>query len=143
MTWEHYRKYCYNPSGSSSKMTNAATQLACSSLDGVVVDWEGVVRQVIWIFYLNFYTYHFLLFQISIAGHQNWVESLVKILPSRWAEWLSCHFGEKWPECDQSETFQSQSFDFKRCQVLRHINVNRGRYCHLNRFSSYRFRFEV
>ena len=45
ITWEQYRKYCCHPSlGATSSL--ATTQLACSALNGINVQWEGVVRQV-------------------------------------------------------------------------------------------------
>ena len=45
ITWQQYRQYCWHLDlGATSTLAN--TQLACSVLDGLNVQWQGVVRQV-------------------------------------------------------------------------------------------------
>lgn len=46
ISWERYRNYCVHPLHSGGDSTIASTQLACAALNGVSVQWEGVVRQV-------------------------------------------------------------------------------------------------
>jgi len=123
ISWQQYRKYCsHQPLGATTTLAN--TQLACSVLNGVNVQWEGVVRQ------------------ISIAHRENLAETLLNWLPSKWASWLTCQMGEKWPECDTKHT-HPQSFHYKRCHLLWRINQQRGRHCHFDRFSKFTLRYEV
>lgn len=47
LSWDRYRHYCTHPLPSpGSASTIAATQLACSALNGIHIQWEGAVRQV-------------------------------------------------------------------------------------------------
>lgn len=46
ISWERYRNYCAHPLPAGGASTIAATQLACSALNGINVQWEGVIRQV-------------------------------------------------------------------------------------------------
>jgi hypothetical protein len=50
ISWERYRNYCAHPSPGGAAASIASTQLACSALNGVSVQWEGVVRQVFYIY---------------------------------------------------------------------------------------------
>ena len=59
ISWERYRNYCVQPLPSGSDSTIASTQLACSALNGVHIQWEGVVRQVVRILFYNLFLEYF------------------------------------------------------------------------------------
>ena len=119
ISWEHYRKFCHQ-SSSWTGYSMASTQIACAALNGLSVQWQGVVRQV------------------SIVTRHNTVEDVLQWLPFKWSQWLSCQIGDKWPECDGNQLPYKQ-----RCSYLWRINQQRGVHCHLDRFSKFTFRFEV
>ena len=53
ISWERYRNFCAHPSPGGATASIASTQLACSALNGVSVQWEGVVRQVCFMFIIS------------------------------------------------------------------------------------------
>ncbi|XP_059488846.1 wolframin isoform X2 [Neocloeon triangulifer] len=104
LSWDAYHSHCHQPAWEKSSI--ASTQLACSSLAGTTVSWNGYVTSV------------------EVTKHRNLLADLLQSLPSVVGSALSCLFGEQVPLVCPPEA--------SRCQLQQLT----GQKCHLDAWAT-------
>lgn len=113
LLWEEYQTFCH--AASWEKTNIAATQMKCTLLDGVKVNWHGYVVDV------------------RLLSVENTWSYFVDKLPSYLGELVRCYYGDKYVlDCDK-ETGDA----LKDCRFLENIVQKEGKQCHLDNFDRY------
>lgn len=103
ISWEDYYNQCNIPSWSDNNM--ASTQIKCSILDNVNINWEGYVKEV------------------KLRSVRNQWSVIVSWLPSILSEYVKCYYGE---------AISCESVSLEDCGFVTSVARQSGKSCHLN-----------
>lgn len=112
VTVEDYYNQCHAPSWQETNM--ATTQIKCSVLDGVNVNWEGYVTEV------------------KLKSVKNSWNNFVQFLPAFLQEYVKCYYGEEFSSlCHSAESPRM----IDECSFMQNVARHTGKSCHLNNFN--------
>ena len=112
VTWDQFRRHCSKPQWDKTNMADAT--IKCSHFSNLMVQWSGPVSR------------------IAVQRIDNQAEAFISYFPWSIANWLSCTYGEPYPDCDEIE----DADDKQRCEISTMQNTGR---CHLKNLNRYTF----
>ncbi len=115
MTWHQYKTYCSKPMWDQSNI--AHSQIMCSHMKYMMVNWEGHVKKVV------------------VSKIDNQAEGFVDLLPTSLGDWLKCTYGEEYPPCETLENPAERQL----CE----IQTLQGQKCHMKDLDHYTFELWV
>ncbi|XP_002741405.1 LOW QUALITY PROTEIN: wolframin [Saccoglossus kowalevskii] len=117
MSWQQYYNLCGPVTG---KSTVANTQIVCDHLTGQWVTWQGNVTGV------------------KISAVDNKAEAALNVFPATLSNWLSCVYGDPYPECNTTENATENGTN-KLCEI-KQIS---GRDCHMSKYDTLTFQISA
>lgn len=100
ISWDDYYNQCNIPSWSDNNMIS--TQIKCSILDNVNINWEGYVKEV------------------KLKSVKNQYNAIVSWLPHFLSDYIKCYYGEA-IKCESND-----------CEFVANVARQSGKSCHLN-----------
>lgn len=119
ITWDDYHSQCGQPTWVETNM--AETQIKCSVLDGVTVNWEGYVADV------------------KISNVKNQWNDFAMFLPHFMQELFKCYYGEEFSAACQS----SDGLYSSNCRFVENVAQQSGKSCHLNNLNEYTYEIKM
>ncbi|XP_039263309.2 wolframin-like [Styela clava] len=115
LSWSDYKKVCLDSD-------EASDVVACHEFKGYGVTWEGTVDKV------------------SVVDIDNKVDNFLNLLPKSAAYWMSCIYGDDYPNSEKcANTKDLSPLEQSFCT----ISPITKRPCHLQRYNIYKFRITM
>lgn len=121
LSWANYRDLCVNPTTHVAG-NGIATEATCYEFRGYDVTWEGVIQA------------------IRVTKIENKVDDLLNLFPQGIAAWLSCKYGNPYPEEENCSNLSNlPPLDVSQCKLSRFS----AQACSIQNHNIYTFEVDV